>query len=82
MALDVWFDSDIRQAIVGLAVMAIDTYISCGEGGHEHVQGVLVMARAMALSFGLDWPAMLGEIRTEGYGWIIDDCTQELIEPG
>jgi hypothetical protein len=80
MALRIWFQDDLRGAIVGLAALAIDTYVSCGEGGHEHVTGVLAMARALALSFGLDWPVMLTEIRAEGYGWIIDECTQGLIE--
>ena len=63
MALSVWFQDDIRQAITGLLTATIETAIRNGAGNVEHTAGLLTMSKGMALSFGLSWPSIVAEVR-------------------
>jgi len=82
MALDVYFSDDIERTITGLAAMAVQGCVQGGAYGTEYISGVLTMARSMALSFGCDWERILATIRSEGYGWLLDQSDVELLNGG
>ena len=79
MALDVYFSNDIERTITGLAAMAVQGCVQQGTYGTEYISGALTMARSIAFSFGCDWGRILAAIRSEGYGWLLDQADTELL---
>jgi len=63
MALDVYFKDDIAQEIASVVVSMLSTAIAHGGSNVEYCRGVLDMARAQAVNYGIAWPPMLAELR-------------------
>jgi len=77
MALDVYCREDIQNVLTGLVVVAIETHISNGSGNMEHLDGALMMARSVALAFGMPWPTVTSEARAAlgtGYADLLDQA--------
>jgi len=62
MALDVYFRDDVVQGIVAVTVGMLSASAANGAGNVEYCRGVVDMARAMGLDFGIRWPALAGEL--------------------
>ena len=60
MALNVWFSDDIKGAIVGGIVLAVES-----DQGRtvEYLRGVLALARHQAAIFCLDWSSVIADVR-------------------
>lgn len=58
MALDVYYVADVRHAIVGALVIAIETAAASEQPNRAHVGGVVTMAKGTAALFGIPWPAI------------------------
>lgn len=63
MALDVYFASDLASSIVSSVTLALDTAAACGEINTDFLRGVLALAKAQALQYGLSWPALAAEVQ-------------------
>ena len=63
MAWYVFFSGDVRRAVVGLLTATIETAIHNGAGNVEHCAGLLTLGKGLALSFGLDWLGIVGDVR-------------------
>jgi len=61
MSLDVYFKADLQRNILAGIMLAARTSREFGPGRDYYLDGVLAMAEHQALSFGLDWSAMVGE---------------------
>jgi len=61
MALDVYFRTDIHRALAAGVVLAIES--GGGEAFTEYHAGVVAMARHQAATFGVSWPAVVGDVR-------------------
>ena len=73
MALSVYFQDDIAQGIVAVSVAMLSTAVAHGGTNVEYCRGVLDMARAQALNYGLPWPSLA---RT------LDETLSECGKPG
>lgn len=62
MALEVWFDGDIENVIVGVAGGMLDSAIEQGNVNIEYCKGVLGLAKHYSRAFGLNWRQALLEI--------------------
>ena len=62
MALDVWFQEDIAQSIVSVAVGMLSSASAQGTINVEYCRGVLDTTRAYALAYRILWSAILLEI--------------------
>jgi hypothetical protein len=70
MALDVFYRAELRAAIVASVVLALRVGLVCGMTSADFISGVLTHAEHDALAFGLDWPAMVVEVKeTLGTGF-------------
>jgi hypothetical protein len=63
MALDIWFAQDIRQGLAGALALTVEEATANGPPNANFVRGVVAMARAEALAYGLDWQAVIADIR-------------------
>lgn len=59
------FKDDIAQGIVAVSVAMLSTAVAHGGTNVEYCRGVLDMARAQALNYGLSWGRMVGQMRDE-----------------
>jgi len=62
MALKVYYREDVSSAVVGLLVVAIETFVANGAGNTEHLIGEMTLARGIACSFGLSWPGLIATV--------------------
>jgi len=76
MTLDVYFKSDLEQTISAITVAMLSTSIANGATNIEHARGVIDTARAHALNYGINWPALVTTMR----GAIEDTGLQDLLE--
>lgn len=63
MALQVFFKDDVAQGIVAVTVAMLSTAVAHGGTNVEYIRGVLDMARAQALNYGIPWTGLMGELR-------------------
>lgn len=79
MPLDIYFQSDITQAIVAVVVSSLTSARAHGGGNVEYCRGVLDACRAQALVFGIP-PAEVWQIARDGLGMpeILDAVMGEL----
>ena len=63
MALDVYFQQDIRRNVVAVAVAMLSAAAAHGVTNVEYCRGVLDTSRAQALNHGMPWSEILGELR-------------------
>ena len=63
MALDVYFREDIDRVITAVTVAILGASVANGGGNTEYCRGVLDMARAQALAFGVSVPEMACRLR-------------------
>lgn len=64
MALDVYFREDIVRALTGLVTVAIETAQMSGCANVDHINGVLTLAKGIALGFGIHWREIEDGVRT------------------
>ena len=75
MALDVYFVSDIRAALVAGAVLSIETATANGRANDDHLAGILTMAKHQALTFSIPWAFVVNDARASlgsGYAGLLD----------
>jgi hypothetical protein len=65
MPLQVCFQDDIAQGIVAVTVAMFSASIAHGNMNLEYVRGILNSARAQALNYGLEWPAIVRQLQGE-----------------
>lgn len=76
MALDVYFKDDIAQGIVAVSAAMLSTAVAHGGTNVEYCRGVLDMARAQALNYGLSWPVLVRSLHD-----VLGECErQDLLE--
>ena len=63
MGLDVWFALDIRQGLASGLALVLETAAASGPPNADFVRGVLAMARAQAIQYGVSWTDVLADIR-------------------
>ena len=76
MALDVYFQEDIAQGIVAVAVGMLAAAAAHGATNVEYCRGVLDTVRAQALNYRIPWSQLLGELR----GALADGGQEDLLE--
>lgn len=63
MALDVYFQQDVRRNIVAVAVAMLSSAAAHGITNVEYCRGVLDTSRAQALNHGMPWAEILGDLQ-------------------
>ena len=63
MALDVYFQQDVRRNIVAVAVAMLSSAAAHGITNVEYCRGVLDTSRAQALNHGMPWSEILTDLR-------------------
>jgi hypothetical protein len=63
MALDVYFQEDIAQSIVAVAVGMLSAAAAHGATNVEYCRGVVDTVRAQALNYSIPWPRLQRELR-------------------
>ncbi len=80
MALDVYFQQDIRRNIVAVAVAMLSSAAAHGITNIEYCRGVLDTSRAQALNHGMPWTEILTDLRAAmgeaGRGELLDGLVQ------
>jgi hypothetical protein len=80
MALDVYFQQDVRRNIVAVAVAMLSASAAHGVTNVEYCRGVLDTSRAQALNHGMSWSEILGDLREAlqdtGRGDLIDSLAR------
>ncbi|MBL7202002.1 MAG: hypothetical protein ISS56_17830 [Anaerolineae bacterium] len=76
MALDVYFQQDVRRNIVAVAVAMLSAAAAHGVTNVEYCRGVLDTSRAQALNHGMPWSEILKELR----GALVDGGRGELLD--
>lgn len=56
--LDLWFREDVEQMVKSSAVLAVRVARANGIVNREYLKGVLAMAQAQAIAFGIPWDAL------------------------
>jgi len=79
LALDVYFPEDLRQGIAGAIALTVETARAAGPVNRDFVRGVLALARAQALQYGIDWQAVIADVKGTLGG---DHETLGLLAPG
>ena len=74
MALDVYYRDDVAQQIVSVVVSMLSAAVAHGGGNIEYCRGVLDMARAQAVSYGIPWSGMVSDLRST-----LSDAEQEVL---
>ena len=86
MALNVYFDDGVQARLVSVCVAALAAAATSGVPDVSYCTGILDNTRAAALSFGLMWPPMVGEIRSNlaavGVLDLLDAAGAGLLEAG
>lgn len=72
MALDVYFPADLQNHIVAVAAAMLASAIAHGGTNVEYCRGVLDMARAQALNYGLSWPVLVRSLHD-----VLGECEQQ-----
>jgi hypothetical protein len=80
MALDVYFRQDVAQGITSVAVAMLSASAAHGAGNREYVRGVVDTVRAQAISFGIEWPAVEGELIAALKGSDVIDSVVKVLE--
>lgn len=72
MSLDVYFQSDIANIVTANTLTAILASAASGAVNVEFVRGALCQAQSTCLAFGIDWPAVLADLRNQARigGWV------------
>lgn len=63
MALDVYFQQDVRRNIVAVTVAMLSAAAAHGVTNVEYCRGVLDTSRAQALNHGISWAELSEELR-------------------
>ena len=63
MALDVVLREEIGRAVLAGMTAIVRTAQAHGASNVEYLRGAAAMAEHQAVTFGLDWPAMLADLR-------------------
>lgn len=63
LALDVWFRENLASGIVSSITLALDAAAASGQVNADFLRGVLAMAKAQALQYGIAWPALVAEVQ-------------------
>lgn len=59
MALDLFFVADIERILLSTVVVTVETAQANGMANLEHLEGALMLAKGVALAFGVPWSALL-----------------------
>ena len=81
MALDCWFQHDIRRALVSSVVLSVETAERQGLGNVEHIGGILTGIKAVGLNFGVPWSFVVNDARIAlggSYGELLDAAGAQL----
>ena len=73
MGLDVWFALDIRQGLASGLALVLETASANGPPNGDFMRGVLAMARAQAIQYGVSWTDVLADIRAATGGQAYDE---------
>ena len=76
MSLPVYFRDDIEQHITAITVAMLSSAIANGAGNIEYCRAIVDTARAHALNYGINWPALVATMRAA----IDDTGSRELLE--
>jgi hypothetical protein len=76
MALEVYFQEDIAQGIVAVAVGMLTAAAAHGATNVEYCRGVLDTVRAQALNYRIPWSQLQGQLR----GALADGGQEDLLE--
>jgi hypothetical protein len=84
VALDVYFQQDVRRNIVAVTVAMLSSAAAHGITNVEYCRGVLDTSRAQALNHGMPWSEILADLRAAlgdaGRGELIEALGQ--LAPG
>lgn len=80
MALDVYFAEDVRRGLAGALSLTIETAAANGPPNADYLRGVLALARAQCLAYGLRWADVVGEVRAATKGGELGPLLQAVIE--
>ena len=80
MALDVYFPEDLRQGLAGAIALVVETARAAGPPNADYLRGVLALARAQALAYGIAWADILADVRSATGGQEYD--AMGLLAPG
>ena len=64
MALDVYFAVDAKRRIASAVALTIETARASGPLNRDFLAGVLALARAEALAYGLSWADVIADVRS------------------
>ena len=80
MALDIYFPQDLRQGLAGALALTLETARATGPINADYLRGVLALARAQALNYGIPWGSILADVRAATGGQEYD--AMGLLAPG
>lgn len=82
MALDVYFQQDVRRNIVAVAVAMLSAAVAHGVTNVEYCRGVLDTSRAQALNHGMAWSEILADLRAAmtdaGNAEVLDEVARSI----
>jgi len=73
LALDVYFPQDLRQGLAGAIALVVETARAAGPPNADYLRGVLALARAQALQYGIPWQAVIADVKAT-----IGECQVDL----
>jgi hypothetical protein len=84
MALDkVIYQTDLQDTLLALTVVAIEMYAENGSANLDHLAGALMLAKVLAISFGLPWSAMAEQIKqslASDLGGLLDQAGRMILQ--
>ena len=84
MALDVYFQQDVRRNIVAVTVAMLSAAAAHGVTNVEYCRGVLDTSRAQALNHGMPWAEILGDLRAAlsdtGRGDVLEVLAKQVLD--
>lgn len=83
MALDVWFRADVAHGLASAIALVIETARAAGPVNEHFVLGVLAMARAQALAYGIPWADIRADVRSatggQDYALLLEAATERAL---
>jgi len=61
--LKIWGPDDLANGIAASVTLAIETAAASGQINRDFLRGILALAKAQALQYGIAWPALVAEVR-------------------
>lgn len=65
MSLDVYFKQDIYNSVKSSVLLVIKVSVANGASNVEYIRGILDLAHAQCIDYGINWRQLVSELRPE-----------------